>query len=437
MKKIKRRAWSALILAAALVLGLGLYVWRFATGYRRWVNFSANENLFENGALVVGTVTDRGGVLLAGVEDGKRVYAADRATRVACLHAVGDAGGNIGTGALTALADRLTGFNLVTGASGQGGTVVLSIDEALNRAAWDALAGRRGAVMVSDYTTGEVLCMVSSPSYDPDEGFDSSNDWYDGVYLNRCLSAAYTPGSVFKLVTLAAAIEHIDGLYDRTFTCTGSREVDGHILTCSGVHGEQTIEQALANSCNCAFAELSLELGGQTLKQYADKFGLTSQQSLSGVWTAAGSFEAGAAGSADLAWSGVGQATDLVCPAALLRYVSAIAAGGTGRELSLIAGESGGKTRLLRQDTAERIRDMMNYNVVSHYGEWNFPGLRLCAKTGTAEVGDGTSHAWFTGFLDDPDHPYAFVVVLEHGGGGLSAAGPVANAVLQTAMKNE
>ena len=78
---------------------------------------------------------------------------------------------------------------------------------------------------------------------------------------------------------------------------------------------------------------------------------------------------------------------------------------------------------------------MMNYNVVNSYGEWNFPGLtKLCAKSGTAEVGDGTSHAWFTGFLDDPDHPYAFVVVIENGGGGLRNAGSVANAVLQTAV---
>ena len=78
---------------------------------------------------------------------------------------------------------------------------------------------------------------------------------------------------------------------------------------------------------------------------------------------------------------------------------------------------------------------MMNYNVVDHYdGDINFPGLKLCAKTGTAEVGDGTSHAWFTGFLLDDAHPYAFVVLVENAGGGLTNAGAVANTVLQAAV---
>ena len=77
---------------------------------------------------------------------------------------------------------------------------------------------------------------------------------------------------------------------------------------------------------------------------------------------------------------------------------------------------------------------MMEYNVQNSYGSWSFPGLAICAKSGTAELGDGTSHAWFTGFLNDDAHPYAFVVVIENGGGGARQAGPVANAVLQAAV---
>ena len=76
----------------------------------------------------------------------------------------------------------------------------------------------------------------------------------------------------------------------------------------------------------------------------------------------------------------------------------------------------------------------MHYNVSAVYGTWNFPSLNLCAKSGTAEQGDGTSHAWFTGFLDDEEHPYAFVVVIEGAGGGLANAGTVANTVLQAAV---
>ena len=78
---------------------------------------------------------------------------------------------------------------------------------------------------------------------------------------------------------------------------------------------------------------------------------------------------------------------------------------------------------------------MMSYNVAAHYsGDSNFPVLNLCAKTGTAELGDGTSHAWFAGFLQDEEHPYAFVVMIEQGGGGLSAAGSLANTLLQAAV---
>ena len=435
MKKVKRRAWIALIVAFALLLGMGVYVYRFATQSERWVSFSANENVYAGGLLLTGTVTDRSGTVLADVTDGKRTFAADAETRTACLHAVGDPEGNIGSGALVAMADRLSGYNPVTGVTTGGGEVQLSIDAELCKTAYASLAGRKGAVLLSDYETGEILCMVSSPSYDPTVGFDETNPWYDSVYINRCLGAAYTPGSVFKLVTLAAAIENIDDLYDRTFTCSGSTEVDGSIIHCTGTHGEQTIEQALANSCNCAFAELSLELGGSTLEKYAEKFGLTDSHAVSGIVSAEGSFDPGSDGSTDLAWSGIGQAADLVCPAALLRYVSAIAAGGSAHEPTLLCGEKSGKTKLLSADTAEQLKAMMNYNVVNSYGEWNFPGLtKLCAKSGTAEVGDGTSHAWFTGFLDDPDHPYAFVVIIENGGGGLRNAGAVANTVLQAAV---
>ena len=93
------------------------------------------------------------------------------------------------------------------------------------------------------------------------------------------------------------------------------------------------------------------------------------------------------------------------------------------------------KSNIMSTDTAEKLKAMMHYNVAAAYGQWNFPGLALCAKSGTAEVGDGTSHAWFTGFLDDVEHPWAFVVIIENGGGGARNAGPVANTVLQKAVE--
>ncbi len=437
MKRVKSRATAALIIAAMIVCGMGVYVFRFVSDGADWASFGANRNVYDNGMLAACTLTDRNGVVLAHASDGKRSYAESASVRTACLHAVGDWAGNIGTGALTAFSKQLSGYSIASGVSENGGTAALTIDSRLNETAYAALAGRRGAVLVMDYTTGEILCMVSSPAYDPDAGFDSSDSYYEGAYLNRCLSASYTPGSVFKLITLAAAIENMDDIYSRSFYCSGSRDINGINVKCTGVHGSQTIEQALANSCNCAFAEISLELGADTLYKYAQALGFCSQQEVSGIYTAAGSFQKAPAGSADLAWSGIGQYTDLVCPYAMLRYVSAIASGGSVREGTLLKGARSGSTRLLSAETAGSIAEMMSYNVAYSYGSGNFPGLKLCAKSGTAETGDGSSHAWFTGFLDDSEHPYAFCVVIENGGGGLRNAGAVANTVLQYAVSAE
>jgi peptidoglycan glycosyltransferase len=260
----------------------------------------------------------------------------------------------------------------------------------------------------------------------------------EGTYLNKCLSAVFVPGSVFKLATLTAAIENIDDLFTRQFWCSGSTVIDGSTLNCTEAHGNQTIEQALADSCNVAFGGLALELGADILAENAEKLGLTSTHEISGITTAAGSFDKATAGSIELAWSGIGQSTDLMNPFAMLRLVAAIANGGELVEPTLTGhGIFSGTTRLLSAETAGKIADMMDYNVEYAYGTWNFPGLSICAKTGTAEVGDGTSHSWCVGFLNDEDHPYAFVVMIEHGGAGLYNAGSVANAVLQAAVADE
>ena len=437
MKRVKSRAAAALLLALALLFGMGAYVLRYAEEGENWVMFSANENVYSEGTVILGSITDRHGVLLAHTQDGERCYAADAATRRACLHAVGDFEGNIGTGAVTVFAEEMTAYDPIAGLAAGGGRLALSIDAELNRIAYEALDSRRGAVMLMNYETGEILCMLSTPSYDPVAGFDREDEAFEGAYLNRCLSASYTPGSVFKLVTLAAAIETIPDLYERSFSCAGSKDVNGIAIKCTGWHGEQTIEQALANSCNCAFAQISLELGPEVLADYADRLGFCESHRVSGIETRAGSFEKAATLSADLAWSGIGQYTDLVNPYAMLRYVSAIANGGSVHEGVLLKGESSEQTELLSADTADKIAQMMSYTVIYSYGAENFPDLALCAKSGTAELGDGSSHAWFTGFLTDEAHPYAFCVVIEEGGSGLRNAGALANTLLQAAVGAE
>ena len=424
MKKVKRRATAALLIAALLVVGLAVYLVRLADDGGAWASYFS-------GGTPGGTILDRNGVVLYSSDEDGYSFAEDWSTRVSCYHLLGDPNGNVRTGALRQFRDRLAGYSFVEGAT-SGKTISLSVDSTLNVTAYSALAGRNGAVMLMDYTTGEVLCMVSSPGDDPE---NPSSEPADGTYLNKCLSSSFTPGSVFKLVTLAAAIDNIPDLFERSLWCEGEMIVDGALLTCTGNHGSQTIEQALANSCNCAFGTLALELGPELMAEYAEKLGMTASLQLDGMDVLPGSFTKGGAGSVGLAWSGVGQYEDLVCPYAMLRYVSAIANGGSVYEPTLLGhGSLDRETELLSAETAQRIAEMMNYNVQNAYGSWVFPGLDVSAKTGTAEVGDGTSHAWMTGFLNDPAHPYAFVVILEHAGGGLANAGPVANAVLQSAV---
>ena len=424
MKKVKRRATAALLIAALLVVGLAVYLVRLADDGGAWASYFS-------GGTPGGTILDRNGVVLYSSDEDGYSFAEDWSTRVSCYHLLGDPNGNVRTGALRQFRDRLAGYSFLEGAT-SGKTISLSVDSALNVTAYSALAGRSGAVMLMDYTTGEVLCMVSSPGDDPE---NPSSEPADGTYLNKCLSSSFTPGSVFKLVTLAAAIDNIPDLFERSLWCEGEMIVDGALLTCTGSHGSQTIEQALANSCNCAFGTLALELGPELMAEYAEKLGMTASLQLDGMDVLPGSFTKGGAGSVGLAWSGVGQYEDLVCPYAMLRYVSAIANGGSVYEPTLLGhGSLDRETELLSAETAQRIAEMMNYNVQNAYGSWVFPGLDVSAKTGTAEVGDGTSHAWMTGFLNDPAHPYAFVVILEHAGGGLANAGPVANTVLQAAV---
>lgn len=439
MKRIKTRAGFALIIAAALVFGIGVYALRLFNSAHDWAMFQANQSIFHEGVLNKGTVLDRNGTILAAAGDGVYSYAEDESVRRACLHAVGDYGGNFGSGALSVFADKLAGYSLINGTAsldGNGGELWLSIDSQLNVTALNALAGRRGAVLVMDYETGEILCMVSTPTYDPVNPPDVGAPEYEGVYLNRALGATFAPGSVFKLVTLAAAIENISDIYTRSFTCHGSTAVGADSVVCTAYHGEQTIEQALANSCNCAFSELAQELGADTIEAYARQLGLLDSLDISGIASAEGHFDKAAAGTADLSWSAMGQYNDLISPVSMLRFVSAIAGNGLLKEPTLLRKGKSDTTRIISLDTAAKIGEMMSYNVSYSYSAERFPGLKLHAKTGTAEVGGGNSHAWFAGYIEDDEHPLAFTVMIENGGGGLANAAPVANAVLQAAVKD-
>lgn len=448
MKKIERRAVVCMALALLLAAGLSLFLTRYFKDGGSWASSAFNRHLYNtDGQLASGTVLDRDGDELSMVVDGRRTYYDNATVRKATLHVVGDLQGNIGAGALNAFADKLTGYNLLNGAFGaeRGGSLYLTIDARYNYEAYEALNGHAGAVAVYNYKTGEILCLVSAPSYDPlNVPADiETNDRYKGAYLNRFLSSTFTPGSIYKTVTLAAAIEEMPDLFTRTWTCEGSVQIGEETIVCSGTHGEQDIGTAFANSCNVAFAEIAQDLGAAALKEYTEKAGLTERYSVSGLPTARGTFDFDGITSGELGWAGVGQHRNLVNPASMLVYMGAIANGGKAAEPYLIEKTVSAlglpslphftrKTgELISKSTAETLAAMMADNVTEVYGTSRFPNMDICAKSGTAEVGEGLPpHAWFTGFLRNEDAPYAFVVLVENGGGGSSVAGTVAGKVL-------
>lgn len=450
MRKIEKRAVLCLIIALALIAGLGLFCFRFVTNAADWAAYPYNRHMYSNsGQLLSGTILDRDGDVLTEVKDGERVYYPDATVRRATVHAVGDGSGYIGTGALTAFADRLSGYNLITGGYsplGSGRNLTLTLDAYLNVTAYNAMDGRQGTVGVYNYKTGDILCMVSTPSFDPENPPDASSA-EDGVYLNRFLSSAQVPGSIFKTVTLTAALENLPDLKDRTFTCTGETTVGGTVITCPKPHGKMDIESAFANSCNGVFGTLAAELGGDTMTKYVEQAGLTRRMSVDGIMTAAGHYDVSEADKGQIGWSGVGQYTDTVNPCNMMAYMGAIANGGTAavpRLILDITTPSGIPTSwqrteetdtLVQGGTAAQVKEMMKNNVVQTYGTDRFRGLDIGAKSGTAEVGgDKRPNAWFAGFLDDPEHPYAFIVLVENGGGGASVAGEIAATVLQACV---
>ena len=446
MKKIKRRAYAIFLLVFVIPVLLTVFLFGLAADGGDWAAFPTNQNVFTGGQISLGTVSDRNGVMLMESEGGTVRFHESADVRRATFHVLGDRGGNVATGVTRVYADRLIGYNLVTGTysiGGTGGRIGLTIDAELSRVAHAALAGRQGAVVVMNYETGEILAAVSNPSYDPLNRPEIREDDlnFEGVYINRAFSSAFTPGSAFKVVTAAAALDTFDDALSRTYSCNGGFVVTGNNVRCTGNHGTIGLEEAMRVSCNPYFAQLALDLGGNRLLSYVEQFGLNQSLNLEGVPIAAGNFAAAEGGTPALAWSGVGQSENLMNPLAMARFMGAIARGGAPMEPRLLEYYAGGI--IPRRYESEAEAPIMSGAVASHLGwilrsaapQASFPGLNVAGKTGTAEVADRQPHAWFVGFLDEPDHPLAFVVIVEHGGGGLAQAVPVANTVLQAAVR--
>jgi peptidoglycan glycosyltransferase len=462
MKMITKRGIFLWILCILFVAGIVFLTVSFVNNGSEWAMKRYNYHLYSNGELIgAGTIYDKNGEVLAQTVDGKRAYSDSATTRKSTLHIVGDPKNFISTGVQSVFDSRLTGYNLLLGVYnieryGKGNDMTLTIDSDICDIAYKALDGKKGTIGVVNYKTGDIICAVSSPSYDVDDVPDDldTNEKYEGVYINRLLSAQYVPGSTFKIVTAICAIENISDIYERTWVCNGEYKPEtGTEIICNANHGSSiNFKDALAKSCNSTFAQIAIELGEEKLNATAKELGIGSTITISGAINSfEGKFDISNVAVDKLGWTGIGQGDTRIAPITMLRIVSAIANEGTAVSFNIVdsfANQAGNalnitlptnKIELMSADTASQIKDMLRYNVENQYGDYNYKGLNLCAKSGTAQIDDNDEHniAWFTGFMDDDEHPYAFVVVVENGNSGSKIAGPIANKVLQAIVDKE
>lgn len=461
MRTTSKRAAAIYALIAAFTVGIVLMFGMFVKNGETWALNRANKHLYSGGNLTnAGTIYDRNGVSLAETKNGKRVYNQNRLVRRSTLHAVGDSAGVISTGAHHIYRSELTGYSFANGTYnltkyGKGNNITLTLDSKACAAASQALGSRKGTVGVYNYKTGEILCMVSHPTYDPNNKPDDietdTTGKYDGIYLNRFISGVFTPGSTFKVVTSVCAIENIPGIQSRTYECKGKLQTKNGVVICNSTHGKVTFEEALNESCNSAFAEIAIELGAEKLTATANRLGFNSSMYIDDIKTVPSKFDVSTANDLDLGWAGVGQYTTLANPAQMMVLMGAIANGGTpvqpylldkvvsANDITIRKGITKSMGEYMAQTTAQTMDKLLRSNTINFYRDSRFPaGMKICGKTGTAEVADkdgADPHAWFAGYSQNPATPYAFVAIVENGGSGNKQAIPVASAVLKALKK--
>ena len=362
--------------------------------------------------------------------------------------------------------------DLITGRRTSGATLELTIDPKAQKAADDALGKSHGAVVALDPTTGAILAMVSHPQYDPNpvsshDLTKAANAWKklstdpDKAFLNRTINELYPPGSTFKVVTAAAALEN--GIVtDENSTVPGPAELDLPLTSTNlpnengrpcGPNNETTLIHALEISCNTAFGSLGLELGGEKIRAQAAKFGFgDSLQIPMRVTPSTVPADLNAPQSAQ---SAIGQYDVRTTPLQMAMVAAGIANQGrvmtpylidTVRSANLDIIQSTPDPVELSQavsaQTAEILTKMMVSVVENGSGvRAQIPGVEVAGKTGTAQHDPGKPpHAWFISFAPANDPKVAVAVVVEDGGvtgsevGGGRVAAPIARAVMEAVL---
>lgn len=355
--------------------------------------------------------------------------------------------------------------NPVTGAS-----VELTIDEELQKVAWDALGNKKGAVIAMDPSTGKILALVSKPGFDPNllsthNSAEAAKNYKklitdkDAPLINRTVDGLYAPGSVFKLVVAAAAFESGDYTPESTLPNPRRYTLPGTETTItnsgeSACGGAKTVSiaTALKLSCNIPFAQLGVALGQDKIAATAKAFGFGD--SINIPLKSSPSIYPSNLDDAQTALTAFGQFDVRVSPLQMLMVTSAIANDGIQMQpylvdqiftanLTLLAeGKPSELRRSITTSTAERLRSMMVKAVSSGVSSnARIPGVKVAGKTGTAQNGVNDPYTlWFTGFAPADKPQIAVTVVIEDGGGmgqsgrGNTLAAPIAKKVMQAVL---
>ena len=332
---------------------------------------------------------------------------------------------------------------VVSPVTGKNAGVVTTLDSRIQMLC-EAQEIERGAIVVMDVRTGDVLAMASFPSYDPDRLGEALED-PDSPLINRCL-CAYSVGSIFKLVTCAAAYRQ--GMTDFKTECTGKTEVSGQIFRCHDWrgHGELTMKQAIIYSCNAYFVDLSTRLDPWIMRETAQDLGFGTQIALSSsIVSASGTLpsdrELGLP--AEMANFCFGQGRLTATPLQVTQMTCGIANDGDMPLARLVQGYTlDGCTvenpkepvfaRALPRETAYYLQDLMTAAVNESDNSNAAPsGIYVAAKTSTAQTGRYNKeevelcHAWITGYFPLGSPQYAVTVLVEDGGYGNDAAAPI------------
>ncbi|MDP2905456.1 MAG: penicillin-binding protein 2 [Candidatus Omnitrophota bacterium] len=340
---------------------------------------------------------------------------------------------------------RVLGFKPPT----NGKDVQLTLDLKVQKIVEANLADKKGAVVVMDPSTGEILAMASFPKFEPGL-FNGNADSTvaglvnnpDALLVNRAISFAYPPGSVFKAVVAAAALETGKIDLSTEYVCQGVVFIGKQKFECSGVHGPQNLTQALAHSCNIFFYKSGLLLGGQNMHDWAVKFGFSRPDEIdlpyeisgfipSPRWRKVNKFKNWFNG--DTANMSIGQGDCLTTPLQVTRMMAVFANRGYLVKPYVAQAIDGGEIFAyqkkiislgLKESTLNQVREGLRDAVSTPKGTANSLSelpVAVAGKTGTAQAPPGRSHGWFCGFFPFDEPKYVICVFLERGGSGAAA----------------